>query len=120
MVGTLYSELERLNLSGRIPVLETELEGMKAIRGAEFEAMFVYIIAPSIAEMKARIRERGENTEESIQQRARIAERQIAQAEEMGEIDLWLVNDDFEEAKTELLAAVDQFFGVAGDAERED
>ncbi|MDZ7961023.1 MAG: guanylate kinase [Aulosira sp. DedQUE10] len=87
--------------SGKLVVLEIELEGARQIRTSFPSAHSIFILPPSFHELEKRIRGRAQDSEEAIARRLRRAEEEIQAA---GEFDLQIVNDDFETALNALEA----------------
>ncbi|HEY9804123.1 MAG TPA: guanylate kinase [Leptolyngbyaceae cyanobacterium] len=81
--------------SGKLVVLEIELEGARQIRASFPEALSIFILPPSFEELERRIRGRGQDSEEAIARRLQRAKQEIAAADEF---DIQIVNDDFETA----------------------
>jgi guanylate kinase len=81
--------------SGKLVVLEIELEGARQIRTSYPSALSIFILPPSFAELEKRIRGRGQDSDEAIARRLHRAEVEIAAA---NEFDIQIVNDDFETA----------------------
>ncbi|PPJ62099.1 guanylate kinase [Cuspidothrix issatschenkoi] len=89
--------------SGKLVVLEIELEGARQIRHTFPSALSIFILPPSFAELEKRIRGRGQDTEEAISRRLNRAEEEIAAADEFN---LQIINGDFEEALQEIEKAI--------------
>lgn len=81
--------------SGKLVVLEIELEGARQIRASFPQALSIFILPPSFEELERRIRERGQDSQEAIARRLKRAKEEIQAAEEF---DIQIVNDDFEAA----------------------
>ncbi|MBE9004958.1 guanylate kinase [Fortiea sp. LEGE XX443] len=81
--------------SGKLVVLEIELEGARQIRASFPNALSIFILPPSFDELEKRIRGRGQDAEEAIARRLCRAKAEIEAADEF---DLQIVNDDFETA----------------------
>ncbi len=79
--------------SGKLVLLEIELEGARQIRRSFPEALSIFILPPSFSELEKRIRTRGQDSEEAIARRLRRAQDEINAADEF---DIQIVNDDFE------------------------
>ena len=101
--GTLRSEVERRLRAGRDVVLEIEVVGARAVKQQMPEAMLVFIAPPQVADLEARLRGRGTDTDEEIEDRLAIARREM---EALTEFDHVIVNDDAERAAAELAALV--------------
>ena len=95
--------------SGKLVLLEIELEGARQIRTAFPSALSIFILPPSFSELENRIRGRGQDSEEAISRRLKRAEAEIAAADEF---DLQIINDDFEQALKEIEKAI--FESVCG------
>ncbi|MCH5198064.1 MAG: guanylate kinase [Oscillospiraceae bacterium] len=72
--GTLKSEIERLSSLGKIIVLIIEVNGALKFKELFPESVSLFIIPPSIEELKKRIIKRGQNTEADLQKRLQIAQ----------------------------------------------
>ncbi|MBF1987898.1 guanylate kinase [Fischerella thermalis] len=79
--------------SGKLVLLEIELEGARQIRRSFPEALSIFILPPSFSELEKRIRTRAQDSEEAIARRLRRAQDEINAADEF---DIQIVNDDFE------------------------
>ncbi|HET7170237.1 MAG TPA: guanylate kinase [Gaiellales bacterium] len=101
--GTLRSEVERRLRAGRDVVLEIEVVGARAIKRQMPEAVLVFIAPPEVADLEARLRGRGTDTEKEIESRLEIARREM---EAQAEFDHVIVNDTAERAAAELAALV--------------
>lgn len=86
--------------SGKLVVLEIELEGARQIRASFPQALSLFILPPSFEELERRIRGRGQDSEEAIARRLQRAKEEIQAADEF---DIQIINDDFETA----LAAIE-------------
>jgi guanylate kinase len=91
--------------SGKLVVLEIELEGARQIRTSFPSVLSIFILPPSFLELENRIRGRGQDSEEAIARRLQRAKEEIKAAEEF---DTQIVNDDFETAINQIEAF---FFG---------
>jgi guanylate kinase len=107
--GTLRAEVDRILESGRSVVLELETQGAKEVQAALPEAVTVFIEPPSFAELERRLRERATESAGEIGERLDLARRQ---AEEAGDFDYVVTNDDVARAVGELGAIVDTALGL--------
>lgn len=60
--------------------------------------LYVFISPPSLASLKARLKGRGTETDESVAKRLAIALKEVAYAKQPGVHDLVIVNDDVDRA----------------------
>lgn len=105
--GTLKSEMERIGKEGRIPLFDVDVKGgisLKKIFGKD--ALALFIMPPSVNELKDRLIKRGTDTDDKIRMRVEKASSEIALA---GEFDRVIVNDDLARACSEIEAAVTGF-----------
>ena len=107
--GTPIVPVKRAVDGGRSIVLEIELQGARQVAKIFPEAMRIFILPPSIAELEQRIRDRGTDSEAAILNRLAQATGEIAAA---NEFDYQIVNDDFSIALEELGALVSN--GIKG------
>jgi guanylate kinase len=102
--GTLVSELDRIRAEGKVPLLELEPNGARAVQARIAEAVLIFIAAPSVEELERRLRERGTETPGEIEQRLELSKRQFEEV--AGQCDFVIVNDDVERAASELAGIV--------------
>ncbi len=105
--GNLYAtsqqQIAGVRARGRDIVLEIDWQGAQQVRRVFPDAVGIFILPPSRAELERRLRARGQDTEAVIQRRLAAA------ADEMGhaaEFDFVIINNDFEEARRDLAAVV--------------
>jgi guanylate kinase len=106
--GTLRDEVDRILASGRSAVLELETEGAKEVQRTSPDAVTIFVQAPSFDELERRLRERATESAGEIGERLDLARRQ---AEEAGDFDYVVTNDDLTRAVGELGAIVDKVLG---------
>ena len=101
--GTPKAPVVEQIVQGNYIILEIELAGARTIADIFPEALRIFILPPSIAELEQRIRSRGTNTEASIAERLEIAQQEIAAQDEF---DVQIVNDNLEKALAGLEAVI--------------
>lgn len=105
--GTLRSEVDKLVESGYFPLLDIEVKGaLNVQRLYNSGAISIFIEPPSLKELKNRLSKRGSETESSLQQRLKRAEMEIKYADRF---DYSVINDDLEEAYTEVKNIIEPF-----------
>jgi len=92
--GTPLSTVNEKIEKGFIVLLEIEVEGAKQIKEKFPEALSIFLLPPSKAELEKRIRNRGTEKEEAIDRRLSRADYEIASS---GEFDFVLTNHDVDE-----------------------
>jgi guanylate kinase len=111
--GTARQQVEQSLAAGQNLLLEIDWQGAQQIRSAMPEAVSVFILPPSRAELERRLRGRGTDSEEVIQRRLLDAAGDMTH---WPEFDYVVVNDDFGAA----LAALADIVAGRGDATRRD
>ncbi|HEY9736500.1 MAG TPA: guanylate kinase [Trichocoleus sp.] len=97
--GTPRQPVKDLVQAGHWVILEIELEGARQVRASFPEALQLFILPPSLEELEHRIRQRGQDSEESIQKRLQRARTEIEAA---SEFDIQIVNDNLDVALAQL------------------
>ncbi len=75
--GTPLSQVEKLRNEGKNVLLEIEVQGADQVRAKCPDALSIFIIPPSMAELEKRIRGRRSEPEEIVQQRLAKAENEM-------------------------------------------
>ncbi len=97
--GTPKMELEEKLESGRDVILEIEVQGAQQVKEMFPETILIFILAPSMEEVKRRIKMRGLENNEQIVKRFEKAYREI---NEINQYNYVVVNDNLEEAITKV------------------
>ncbi len=113
LYGTRQSVVEAALAEGRDLILEIDWQGAKQVRERLPEAVQIFILPPSRAELEARLRKRGSDSEEAI---GRRLEESVLEMPHWREFDYVIVNRDFDHALAELEAV----FDGRGEASRRD
>lgn len=100
--GTLKSEVDPYLEQGIDVILEIEVQGAMKIRNLRPDALFVFIAPPSVRELRRRLKKRGTESDDVIEERVSKASGEIQLA---GNYDYIIVNDALEDA-------IDDFFAV--------
>lgn len=99
--GTLHAELDRCLATGGDVLLELDVQGMRNMRLQRPEAVSIFLMAPSLAELERRLRDRNTETEETIVLRLQNAK---AELDARKEFDYIVVNNTVDEAAEDLRA----------------
>ena len=113
LYGTRLSVVETALEEGRDLILEIDWQGARQVRERLPEAVQVFILPPSRAELEKRLRGRGSDSAEVI---ARRLEESVFEMSHWRDFDYIVVNRDFETAVSELEA----IFDGRGEASRRD
>jgi len=101
--GTRASVLEEALAAGRDVLLDIDTQGASQLRRRYPEAVLVFIVAPSMAELEQRLRERRSDAETEIARRLRRAREEIALWRQYNYL---VVNRDVKEAAEQLTAII--------------
>ena len=75
--GTSLQSIDTILKSGCDTLLELDVQGVEALRKMQYQGIYILILPPSIKEMAARLRKRGTDSEEHIQQRIETGKKEI-------------------------------------------
>lgn len=89
--------------AGRDTLLEIDWQGAQQVRALMPDAVGIFILPPSIAELERRLRARGQDSEDVIQRRVAAA---LGEMRHVDEFDFVIINNNLQEALTDLTAAV--------------
>ena len=101
--GTLMSEVDGKLNEGKNVILEIEVQGALKIREKRPDALMIFILPPSVSELRRRLKTRGTETDEVIEQRVSQAAREIEVA---SKYDYAIVNDALEDAISDFFAVM--------------
>ncbi|MEM7811397.1 MAG: guanylate kinase [Planctomycetota bacterium] len=97
--GTLVSEVERAAAGGAWCLLEIDVAGARAVREKFPDAVLVFLETATLAEFERRLRDRGTETEETIERRLAVAREELAAADAY---DHRIINDEVDRAAGEI------------------
>lgn len=103
LYGTPSAALEEALNAGRDVLLDIDTQGAAQLRGRYPEAVLVFIVAPSMAELEHRLRERGSDAEREITTRLRRAREEVAL---WRQYDYLVMNRDLKEAMEQITAII--------------
>ncbi len=101
--GTHRGELEKAEAEGRDLLLDIDVQGARQLKRKVPEAVTIFVLAPSRAELEKRLRARSEDSEEVI---ARRLEGAAAEIRNYGAYDYVVVNRDIERSVDALASIV--------------
>mgnify|MGYP001549690393 FL=1 len=99
--GTSAAAVTSELVTGRDVVLEIDWQGARQVRERFPEAVSVFILPPSVDELRRRLSARGQDAEEVVERRMRDA---LSELSHFDEYDYLVVNDRFEAALEDLRA----------------
>lgn len=101
--GTPFRNLSLAEEKGKDILFEVDIQGAKSLREKIPDAILIFVMPPSLKELKRRLEQRGDNSEEEVKRRLIHAEEEIKAAEKF---DYIIVNDDLEKALKNLQAII--------------
>jgi len=101
--GTGREQVERQLAAGNDVLLDIDWQGARQVRRSYAAARTVFILPPSLEELRQRLVGRGQDSPEVIERRMQAARDEISHA---GEFDFLVVNDDFDAALADLHSIV--------------
>ena len=105
LYGTSAGEIERARVEARRGIVfDVDYQGARQIRAVCPDAVSVFVLPPSMAELKRRLRGRASDDEATIERRFTNAR---AELEHYGLFDYVIVNDDLDQTKTRLRSIVE-------------
>jgi guanylate kinase len=103
LYGTSEAWIREQRAAGQDILLEIDWQGAQQVRRIFADAIGIFILPPSIAELERRMRGRGQDSEEVVRRRLAVAADEMSHA---AEFEYVIINNDFEEARRDLIAVV--------------
>ena len=100
--GTSRREIEKKGMRKNI-ILDIDVEGARQIKEKFKKAVFIFILPPIFNELMARLQKRGQESQESINQRLEVARKEIRF---YPRFDYIIVNDILDKSLTELKSII--------------
>jgi guanylate kinase len=113
--GTLRSEIDRIQASDKVPLLDLETDGALRVQEAIPGSVTIFVDAPTFEELERRLRERATESSGEIQVRLDLARKQQTLKDRFDHV---IVNDDVERAAQELTEIVRRELQTAGTMSR--
>lgn len=101
--GTSRSQIGKILGEGRDVILDIDGQGARQLKNGDLGGVFVFILPPSLAELRRRLALRGTEAGEARNERLRQARAEMAAARGY---DYLVVNDDLEKAADRLRAVI--------------
>ncbi|MCU0974522.1 MAG: guanylate kinase [Burkholderiales bacterium] len=103
LYGTSRTQIDVLRTAGQDVLLEIDWQGAAQVRRIFPDAIGIFILPPSVAELERRLRARGQDSEAVIRRRLDAAAGEIGHAREF---DYVIINSEFDAARQDLCAVV--------------
>ncbi|KAK7085738.1 guanylate kinase [Halocaridina rubra] len=101
MYGTSKKAVDDVLNSGRICILDIDMQGVMQVKNSVLQPYYLFIKPPSLEDLETRLRARGTETEESLTKRLETAKKELEYGVEEN-FDKIIVNDSVDEAYSEL------------------
>jgi len=101
--GTLREQVSASVAGGAVVLLDIDVQGARQVRAAGIDAVFLFMLPPSLDILEKRLRGRATDSEEVISGRLAIAEAEMSEAPLF---DYQLVNDDVDRAVSSFLSVI--------------
>lgn len=101
LYGTSHDEIARTRAAGRDLLFDVDVVGAANLKRSYPDALSLFILPPSWAELERRLRGRGTEAEPVVAKRLAVARRELDAA---ATFDYLIVNDELEKAYAEMVA----------------
>jgi guanylate kinase len=102
MYGTSTKAVNDVMNNGKICVLDVDVQGVKSLKKTDLNALYIFIMPPSIDELEKRLRNRGTETETSLKKRLDAAQSEQDYSKEKDAFHHIIVNDNLDDAYARL------------------
>ncbi|KAM4705652.1 guanylate kinase isoform 2-T2 [Rhinophrynus dorsalis] len=106
MYGTSKTAVQAVQARNQICILDIDMQGVKSIKKTDLNPIYISIHPPSVEILEKRLRDRKTESEESLQKRLNAAIQDMEISKEPGLFDAVIVNDDLEEAYSNLKSSL--------------
>ncbi|XP_028156221.1 guanylate kinase isoform X1 [Ostrinia nubilalis] len=102
MYGTSKRAVDDVRRTGKICVLDIEIEGVKQVKQTDLDPLLVFVMPPSIEELERRLRARNTENEETLRKRLDTAIREIEFGKLPNNFHIIIMNDNLDKAYSDL------------------
>ncbi|XP_063780606.1 guanylate kinase isoform X2 [Pseudophryne corroboree] len=102
LYGTSRAAVQVVQSRNQICILDIDMQGVKNIKKTDLNPIYISIQPPSVDILEKRLRDRKTESEESLQKRLQVARQDIEISKEPGLFNEIIINDDLEEAYSDL------------------
>ena len=106
MYGTSYEQIEGAWTNGKVVIMDIDIQGVVTFKAKFPDAKTVFILPPSIEELKRRVIKRDGSPPPDLEVRMQNATKEMLKA---NEFDIRIVNDDFERSYSEFKKTVENW-----------
>ncbi|HWR83253.1 MAG TPA: guanylate kinase [Candidatus Deferrimicrobium sp.] len=105
--GTPRRPLEEVATSGGVLILDVDVQGAFKLKKAYPQAITIFVLPPSVAELRRRLKRRGTESQEQLAVRFRNSRREMKL---YPRFDYVVINDDLKRAVRQVLSILDGHF----------
>lgn len=102
--GTSYKAVSSVRSTGKICILDIDIQGVKNVKKSDLDCRFLFIAPPSFEVLESRLRGRATEAEDKIKVRLEAAEAELAYGKTPGNFDALVVNGELEAAYAEVVS----------------
>ena len=103
LYGTLIERVERARAAGHDIVLKIEVQGAEQVRKRVPDAIFIFVVPPSVGELVRRQMKRNTESSQDMTARRQIATQEMEYSKRYDHV---VVNDELERAVAQILAII--------------
>jgi guanylate kinase len=104
--GISKEEIDRINNSGKIAILEIDLKGAKTINNSSVDANFIGVLPPSMDALRVRIKQNTKLNTASINNVLEFAETEVKEIENLTFFGFRIMNDELETGYKDMKNAI--------------
>lgn len=104
--GISKEEIDRINNSGKIAILEIDLKGAKIINNSSVDANFIGVLPPSMDALRVRIKQNTKLNTASINNVLEFAEKEVKEIENLTFFGFRIMNDELETGYKDMKNAI--------------
>jgi guanylate kinase len=101
--GTAFESIDSHKKNGDDVLIELDVQGAKSLRKLNYEAIFIFILPPSLKELEIRLRSRNTESESSISDRLKSSKNEVQQFKLY---DYILTNVNIEETAENIISVI--------------
>ncbi|CAH2989458.1 unnamed protein product [Chilo suppressalis] len=102
MYGTSKKAVDDVRLTGKICILDIDIEGVKQIKNTDLEPLLVFVMPPSMEVLETRLRARNTESEECLRKRLATAHRELEYGNQPDNFHIVIMNDTLDKAYSDL------------------
>ncbi|KAL6051758.1 guanylate kinase [Balamuthia mandrillaris] len=98
LYGTSIAAVESVAEQGKVCLLDIDIQGVLSVKQSTLNARYLFVVPPSVEELRRRLTGRGDTDAEAIEKRLDTAKRELEYRDKPDFWDKVIVNDDLESA----------------------